>query len=113
MNVELTTSHSSFIALFFFRFFIGGVDKALGTPGQNRFADRQSFLSLHSGFGLPGGFALVTLRFRGFLLRDCHDFRPRSLLVNFPILRYFLTPSEWRLDRSFEKTPCFLVLVYC
>jgi len=59
--------------LFFLLFFIAGIHEAVGTPSQNRFAQRQSFLSSHYSFALPCGLTHILLGFGGFLLRDCHD----------------------------------------
>jgi hypothetical protein len=57
--------------LFFF-FLVRRINKSSGPSRQDGFTDRESALSLQSGFLFPHSLALVALSVGSFLLRNCH-----------------------------------------
>lgn len=58
-----------------FTLIILGIDEAFRPSGENGFTDRQSFLSLSLRLPLPGRPTHISLRFRGFLLRNSHSLK--------------------------------------
>ncbi len=78
MRDSLMRRNHAFSLLFFAVFFFGWVDETFRPSSENRFAQRQSALSLQVCFTLPGCFALITLGVGSFLLRNSHNFGNRQ-----------------------------------